>query len=158
MAVGNLVGCDISEAYGDSFDKKKKKSGKKTGGKCDSMKKNPVHVDDIMNDYYHPSIYGIYEKSRYSRNQHPLQDTDSEDRDADDDKYVEIGEGVKEPTKNSQEHYSDSAATKLSPKTLLMIHEEREKRYLDLSMYVFSGVALIFILEQFINLGVALKA
>ena len=150
MTVGNLVGCDITEAYGDAFNKKKKKSGKKYNeDKRENTKKNPVNVDDIMNDYYHPSIYGVYEKSRYSRTQHPLPETDSEDRDADDDIYVEIG---------TQENYSEKVKNVDSSKTLLMLQEQREKQYMDLSMYVFSGIALIFILEQFINLGVAMKS
>lgn len=161
MTVVNLTGCDLQDAWGDSYSKPKKKKGSRNAtDSCDSSGKKPKNFDDIMN-YYHPSIFGVYEKSRYSRTQEPLPDTDGEEREVED-RFVSIGDTSSDSyeivTKNekhdpsgSKEHFTGY------PKSLLLLQEEREKRYMDLAMYVFSGIALIFIMEQFINLGVALK-
>jgi hypothetical protein len=145
MTVMNLTGSDLNEVWGNEYHSKNKK--KRNAKKEEAEVKKPNDLDDIM-DYYHPSIFGSYQKSRYSRTQQPLPETDAEERE-DENKYINI--------RRNEEHYVPTPETTISPKTLLMLQEERERQYLDLGMYIFSGVALIFILEQFINLGVALK-
>ena len=157
MTVMNLNPSDLSEAYGESFTKSSKKKKSKRSG-CDATRKKPAQFDDIISDFYHPSLHGIYEKSRYSRNQHALPMTDSSDRE-EDDKYVNFDEDDHDTSIKPQlENYQERTPVQNNlPSKLLSIHDEREKRYIDLSMYIFSGIALIFIMEQFINLGVALK-
>ena len=187
MTVTTITGSELSEVWGDAFNKsKKKRSGGRGGADCDSLVKKPPPFDDIMNDFYHPSIHGIYEKSRFARDQHALADTDADGPREDEDKYVSVGPSPEMPEQsiapaNAYAYQLQDAARRTQPqaqsqsqqpmqqqpqqnehytepKHLMMLNDDREKRYLDLSMYVFSGVALIFILEQFIHLGLLLKS
>ena len=154
LTVTNITGSELSEVWGDAFTKPKKKRGDNV---CQSLVKKPPPFDDIMNDFYHPSIQGTYEKSRDSRNQNALPGTDTDEEREEGDKFVEVGSSNATPTPTDA---TNTAAKEnfTEPKYLMMLNDDREKRYLDLSMYVFSGVALIFILEQFIHLGLLLKS
>ena len=177
MTVTTITGSELSEVWGDAFNKSKKRRGGGRGGAdCDSLVKKPPPFDDIMNDFYHPSIHGIYEKSRFARDQHALADTDADGPREDEDKFVSVGPSPQRPEEEQRVAPANAYANRLQdaarrtqqqtqqyehytePKHLMMLDDDREKRYLDLSMYVFSGVALIFILEQFIHLGLLLKS
>lgn len=152
MTVISISGSSLDEVWGETTSKPKNKR-KSTKQPSDPVcEKKSSNYDDIM-DYYHPSIHGIYEKSRYSRTQKKLTDTDADDRY---DENVNVS-GADEDLSQKlppkfREHYSD--INYQSPTT----DHEREKQYLDLSMYIFSGIALIFILEQFVSLGMALAS
>lgn len=145
MTVISISGSSLEEVWGEqqTKPKTKKKSSKSSN---DSMCKKPTNYDDIM-DYYHPSIHGIYEKSRYSR-----RDDDKEKR-YDEDVYVSAVEDEDISQKlppRLREYYTERSG--MQPHNVI----DKEKQYLDLSMFVFSGIALIFILEQFVSIGMAI--
>lgn len=150
-------GASLEEVWGINMDlpqdasvSKTKKSQKTTSlpslsnsnKKCE-LYANAKKLDDIMN--YFQEKNESYEKSPTSRNQLPLPETDGADR----------GEGEKIAT---------AASTVELPPERKMIYEgfqyqqqRRERDYLDFALYVFSGVVLIFVLEQFIQIGVNLQ-
>lgn len=96
-------------------------------------------IDDIIN--YVQSKGENYKKTPTSRSQMPLPETDGADR----------GEGEK---------IAKSIVD--LPAERRMIYEgfqnqNRDRDYLDFALYVFSGVVLIFVLEQFIQIGINLQ-
>jgi hypothetical protein len=117
-------------------------SAKVSNTKCE-LYANAKKLDDIMN--YIQDRSEPYEKAPTSRNQQPLPETDGADR----------GEGEKIAT---------AASVVELPPERKMIYEgfqyqqqRREREYLDFALYVFSGVVLIFVLEQFIQIGINLQ-
>jgi len=146
MTVVNIVGSSLDEIWG-SYDlqKSKKKTNRKNREMC-KPKNDERGKRDEYDDIMGYSSYDWHDKARYSRTHHPLEDTDAEERE-DVDKYITIPSSVDSPdAKIVKEHYSSGHT------------DDRERIYLDLSMYVFSGIALIFILEQFVTIGMALKS
>jgi len=108
--------------------------------KCE-LYANAKKLDDIMNYFQEKSE--SYEKAPTSRSQLPLPETDGADR----------GEGEKIAT----------SVVNLPPERKLIYEgfqqqqQRREREYLDFALYVFSGVVLIFVLEQFIQIGINLQ-
>ena len=153
MTVVKIVGSTLDEVWGDSKVVKKKSAKRAKSLETDACDKirGSAKFDDIM-DIYHPNNYDWADKARYSRTYHPLQDTDGQDRD-ELQKYVDVSSEQSKDSENkrnntiSKEHFVD----------VRNIEDNHEKLYLDMSLYVFSGIALIFILEQFISIGMALK-
>lgn len=140
MTVMRVVGSSLEEAWGEELphssppsettQKKKRSSKSKTRG-----------LEDIMS-------FETYSKTPYSRTMKPLPETDAEERD-DDEKSLQIPSTFK----SSRAHTNPNLS---ATEHFLETQQNREKQHLDLAMYVFSGVALIFILEQFIQIGKAL--
>jgi hypothetical protein len=153
MTVTSVIGSSLEDVWGTDFSnsKKKKKSKRTTTdtSSCDVYTKNPTQFDDIM-DVYSYTEDEPYNKIKYSRTQRHLSDTDAEDRDADDEHII-----IANPNTNPN---SNNKKQKEKKELFSELHKEeiKEKQYLDLSMYIFSGVALIFILEQFISIGIVL--
>ncbi len=141
-------GAPLEEVWGVNMDlpqgasvQKTRKTTKPTS-KCD-LYADAKKLDDIMN--YFQEKNESYEKSPTSRNQKALPETDGADR----------AEGEKIAT---------TASTVDLPPERKMIYEgfeyqqqRRERDYLDFALYVFSGVVLIFVLEQFIQIGINLQ-
>jgi hypothetical protein len=157
MTVISVFGSSLDEVWGDvpGKQKSKKKSSKRTPSDQLCERSPSTQYDEIM-DYYHPSLAGIYEKSRYSRTQHPLTETDAEER-YDENKYISSSDPdvSKKLPPQAREYYVNAPTASIMHVTG-KLNEDREKQYLDLSMYIFSGIALIFILEQFVSIGMAL--
>jgi hypothetical protein len=138
MTVSKVVGSSLDEVWG-AYDSAPITQKKK--------KKQPMpKVDNIMDNYY--------DKTKWSRTQFPLDETDDSDAPRESvDKYVKLisrNEGLRE-------HYDESHTPKISNNHVAPTNDDKEAMYLDLALYVFSGIILIFIMEQFINIGMALK-
>lgn len=143
MTVFSISGSSLDEVWGDAFHKKQKKTKTPPSRKpfedpfCTVDKKR---IDDIM-DSYTTDVFDSYDKSRFSRSQKPPDEEDNEEK-----RYP------------AEKNFTIPSPLKPSGHVLVEnFDENREKMYLDLTMYVFSGIALIFILEQFITLGMHLK-
>jgi hypothetical protein len=143
MTVINIQGSSLDEIWGvyDSPPTGSSSSAKKRKSKRNNCK--VWRLDDIVDTYNSQSPYELYERPKYSRTQFPLHETDGGDEPREEpEKEVHV-----EPSTHSiKEHYTE-----------LLNESKKEKLYIDLSLYVFSGVVLIFILEQFINIGMMLK-
>lgn len=138
MTVINIQGSSLDEIWG-VYDQPPNANGKKRKQKRNNCK--VWRLDDIVDTYQSQFPYESYERPKYSRTQFPLPDTDGGDEPREEpEKHVEV------PMTSIKEHYSE-----------LLNEKNKEKLYIDLSLYVFSGVMLIFILEQFINIGMMLK-
>ena len=96
-------------------------------------------LDDIMN--YVQSKSESYEKTPTSRSQNPLPETDGTNR-GDAEKIVNKLIDLPSERKMIYEGFQN---------------QNRERDYLDFALYVFSGVVLIFVLEQFIQIGINLQ-
>ena len=138
MTVSKVVGSSLDEVWGtydiapSSSQKQKKK------------KQSMPKVDNIMDNYY--------DKTKWSRTQLPLDDTDDSDAPRESiDKYIQLMNRSEE----AREHYEQEKINTSSNNG--STSDDREAMYLDLALYVFSGIILIFIMEQFINIGMALK-
>lgn len=139
MTVSKVVGSSLDEVWGNYDVAPSSKN---------SVPRPKKHkVDNIMDNYY--------EKSKWSRTQQPQSDADQSDGLRDDlDRYVSL----KNRSGENTEHYVDTQdAVFVQPKKEIRGDADRESMYLDLSLYVFSGIILIFIMEQFINIGVSLR-
>jgi hypothetical protein len=122
----------LEEVWGEPFDKPIKK--KKTVKFCDERQSKRVQkFDDIMDTYYPNSsnTYEEYNKSEFTR------------------------PNTREPREVHVENYAEPSTSERTVGIKSM--EDKEKQYLDMGMYVFSGVALIFIMEQFIQIGMKMK-
>jgi hypothetical protein len=85
----------------------------------------------------------------YLRNNHRFHHEDVEDE------YNAILQSVYEENDINKHNKNDKKATKTSKK--LVSSTAQEKIYLDFAIYTTSGVLLIFILEQFIQIGMKIK-
>lgn len=146
----------IEEAWADAFeqppssmDRPHKKKKKVRDPLCESYaKRQPAKYDDIM-DTYGGAQYEQYNKLKYSRghgNREPSMEMDVET--------------YEEQNDMSEEEYHLRHMPVQARRKYMQRHaylDDREKRYLDLGVYVFSGVALIFIMEQFIQIGLRMK-
>jgi hypothetical protein len=144
MTVTSIIGSSLDDVWGTEFNKKKRKSKKTSDPFC----KIPSRYDDIMDVYYpNEENYEKFDKTNYSRTMHPQEDTDAEER-VTKDTHIK----VKPPKETFSElkSYFEKHKLKLVPK------DEKEKQYMDLALYIFSGIVLIFILEQFVNIGIVL--
>jgi hypothetical protein len=150
MTVLKVVGSSLDDVWGQDVIKKKKRPTKRNSDPlCDMYSDNPTRFDDIMN-VYHPASNETYDKANYSRTQNHLLDTDADDRESD---IRELTVGSEKTGKNTTEKFSQNSALL----DVIKRHGDKEKQYIDLAMYVFSGIALIFILEQFVSIGIALS-
>lgn len=102
---------------------------------CASAKR----LDDIMT--YVQSKSESYEKTPTSRSQIPLPETHGTNR-GDEEKIVKDLVDLPSERKMIFEGFQN---------------QNRERDYLDFALYVFSGVVLIFVLEQFIQIGINLQ-
>jgi hypothetical protein len=157
MTVMSLTGSSLEDVWGPAATAKQRRKRRSADNEreCEVLAQN-AGFDDIMDNYYSPSIYGQHEKARFSRTQKPLPDTDADSIGEREPSEIFVDASKVSPLPQPprlKEDFTDGSARELA-----RLQYEREQRYMDLGMYVFSGVALIFILEQFINLGVALKA
>jgi hypothetical protein len=152
MTVVNIIGSNLEDVWGPdvtSSSKKKKKSRKDREATCNTYTRSPAYYDDIM-DVYWPTEEEPYNKSKYSRTQHPLSDTDAEERE------TEV-HNVKVQQNFEKEHFTElKDYIERNKDKFGSLFDDKEKQYLDMAMYVFSGIALIFILEQFVSIGMVL--
>jgi hypothetical protein len=99
-------------------------------------------LDDIMN--YFEKTPAAYDKTPTSRTQKPLPETDAEPR------GEEVVYTTKEnvfPMPKDRKVFVEGFESQRS----------REQQYLDFALYVFSGIVLIFVMEQFVNIGIHLQ-
>ena len=99
-------------------------------------------LDDIMN--YFEKTPEPFDKTPTSRTQKPLPETDAEPR------GEEVVYATKEnvfPMPKDRKVFVEGFDSQRS----------REKQYLDFALYVFSGIVLIFVMEQFVNIGIHLQ-
>ncbi len=148
MTVSSINYAVLEEIWGESFDnttniEKKKKKKKSMDPLCQVYAKKPSKFDDIM-DTYNSSNHEVYDKVQYSRTHHPLPDTDADEREMD--KYLGIKDKQMHSLYQTKEGFESND-----------IFDKKEQLYLDFAMYIFSGIVLIFILEQFVQLGMAIK-
>jgi hypothetical protein len=166
MTVTPVIGSSLEDVWGQDFTKKKKRSKRTGEPSCDTYSKTPTQFDDIM-DVYSYNENEPYNKTKFSRTQKHLVDTDAEDRELED-HVVNVDSKdptsyIKGKTKEFYNNYESINEFLVKNRDKLLQHHNsisninnKEKQYLDLSMYIFSGIALIFILEQFISIGIAL--
>lgn len=140
-------GAPLEEVWGNDLEthpaklNRRDKKKKQDGTLCD-LYEATKKLDDIMN--YFENTPETYDKNPTSRTQQKLPNTDAEPR----------GEA---------EVYPKKAEVYPLPKDQKVFVEgfdeqrSREKQYLDFALYVFSGIVLIFIMEQFINIGIHLQ-
>lgn len=152
MTVFNIIGSNLEDVWGQDYTntKKKKKSKRSSDAMC-------TKFDNIM-DVYQPEneIYNEqYNKSRYSRSQRHLSDTDAEDRETEEHDIV-VGSSNKYNLEDKNEKFSEFNEFLKNKHHQMLPREDKEKQYLDMSMYIFSGIAMIFIMEQFISIGIAI--
>jgi hypothetical protein len=142
MTVSKVVGSSLDEVWGNYDVAPSSKN---------SVPRPKKHkVDNIMDNYY--------EKSKWSRTQQPQSDADQSDGPRDElDRYVSLKNRSGENTEHYMENPRGDAAVLVEPTKEIRGDVDRESMYLDLSLYVFSGIILIFIMEQFINIGVSLR-
>lgn len=145
MTVMKVVGSSLDEVWGmyDSAPSSSQKQKKK--------KQNMPKVDNIMDNYY--------DKTKWSRTQLPLDETDSIDAPRESvDKYIQLTN--RSGHEVSREHYESEKYNENHTEkgnTVSMKDDQTESMYVDLALYTFSGIILIFIMEQFINIGIALR-
>ena len=149
MTVVKIQGSSLEEVYGtDVFSKpKRKKQGKRGDTTRDSTihpNQHPNGIDDIF-DYYESSN----NEFEQTQSLQELQGTHPE--------YQRLSTHMPAVEADVLEHYSVQSNPR-THKDMLHKEEERENRYIDLGLYLFSGVFLIFIMEQFVNIGMALKS
>jgi hypothetical protein len=161
MTVVTVIGSSLEDVWGQDFSKKKKRSRRNGEPSCDTYSKTPTQFDDIM-DVYSYNDNEPYNKTKFSRTQKHLSDTDAEDRVLED-HIVSVDSKDPYTKSKTKEFFSDPESINeflvKNRDKLLQYHnlgDNKEKQYLDLSMYIFSGIALIFILEQFVSIGIAL--
>lgn len=136
-------GAPLEEVWGDSMvtelPRQPKKSTKKQTDVCELYAQSKK-LDDIM-DYFEKKGEA-YDKVPTSRTQETLPETDGTDR----------GESV----------VSARSSIDLPEERRLVYegfeqHQRRERDYLDFALYVFSGIVLIFVMEQFIQIGINMQ-
>lgn len=149
MTVVKIQGSNLDEVYGtDAFSKpKRRKHIKRTNVSHDPSfertHQQPTGIDDIF-DYYDGSSHDQEISSSPTSPSSPRSRQTPSPRPT----HTQIADDV-------VEHYATHVQK--PHKDLLHAAEERENRYIDLGLYLLSGVFLIFILEQFVNIGMALK-
>lgn len=144
-------GAPLEEVWGSDLETHPKRDAKRRSTKAPQQGNDPLFcdlssatkkLDDIMN--YFESSPQHYDKNPTSRSQDTLPMTDGEPR----------GEA---------NVYPKGDAVFDMPKDRKVFIEKfdeqksREKQYLDFALYVFSGIVLIFVLEQFIQIGINLQ-
>lgn len=139
----------LEEVWGEHQPKVKKERKNKSKSRRVIPEDDGVDskYDDIMDTY--GSHYGHYDKSEFSRTLHPLPYTEASDREEDLEGYTDkddILEKDKEKLAKLIEMFDSKHVV------------DKEKRYLDFGLYMFSGVALIFMMEQFLKIGITLGA
>jgi hypothetical protein len=148
MTVVNTNYSYLEEAWPE-LDKPKKTKTKKREQKeaqCDSFAKSMAKFDDIMDVYAQPPNSEYYNKIPFSRTQDHLPETDAEDRESV--RHVQIPKVPKEVL----DHYYEEPQI---PKEIFV--QSDDKIHLDFGMYLFSGVLLIFIMEQFVQIGLNMR-
>lgn len=142
MTVSNTTYSYLEEAWGETFEKTKKSKSKKRDATCDTFAKSMAKFDDIMDVYATPPSSEYYDKTEFSRTQRHLPDTDAEDR--------ETEVKTLRPNMSSKQDYRDHFEE-------LPTRTTDDKLHLDFGMYLFSGVILIFIMEQFVQIGLNMR-
>jgi hypothetical protein len=139
-------GASLEEVWGVNMDlplgsvtKPAAKKQRPTDDEACQIYASAKKIDDIIN--YVQSKGESYEKTPTSRSQMPLPETDGADR----------GQG---------EIIAKNIVDLPAERRMIFEgfqNQNRERDYLDFALYVFSGVVLIFVLEQFIQIGINLQ-
>ena len=143
-----LFGASLDEVWGngDGTNLPPKKTKSSSLRPNDDQDCSGILKNKILDPIYKKEHEAPYNKNESSRVQLPQDDTDGGlDRD---NKLVVIPTQPKELPKERKldykEHFTNTS--------------DREKQYLDLALYVFSGIVLIFVMEQFIQIGINLRS
>jgi hypothetical protein len=147
----------LDEAWGQphvqspaAANKKPKKNKTKSKLEPICALSNPTELEDVMEEYYYAGG-APYDKNPYSRTQRALDDTDAPAREVAP-QNVEIVEPEPEPEREPQK-------TKTAPQTTTAKTQMPDtSQVMEMIIYVSSGILLIFMMEQFIQLGVQLRA
>lgn len=101
-------------------------------------------LDDIMN--YFENTPEPFDKTPTSRTQKALPETDAEPR-GEEVVYASRAQENVFPMPKDRKVFVEGFDSQRS----------REQQYLDFALYVFSGIVLIFVMEQFVNIGIHLQ-
>ena len=114
-----------------------------------AQEKHQVYIDDEEEMDYFDKLYKSHEfKPLESTDGYHLMDYKKADEDEEDDVKPKINRRIKTDT--------------IGPSNMLLMDDninkyEEDKNYLDFGLYLISGILLIFILEQFVQLGMLMK-
>ena len=153
----------LEEAWGQPFiqspaaanKKPKKKSKTKFEPICALT--NPAELEDVMEEYYYSEE--PYDKNAFSRTQLPQEDTEAPVREPAQSvkiSNVEIDGSsavASKETKTQTASPVPKVATTQSPNAM-----PDTNQVMEMIIYISSGILLIFMMEQFIQLGVQLKS
>lgn len=151
----------LEEAWGQPFiqspaaanKKPKKKSKTKFEPICALT--NPAELEDVMEEYYYSEE--PYDKNAFSRTQLPQEDSEAPVREPA--QSVKISN--KEDSNSSAAAKEPKAQTAPVPKVATAQSPNAmpdTNQVMEMIIYISSGILLIFMMEQFIQLGVQLKS
>lgn len=136
-------GAALEDVWGDSMvmelPQQPRKNDKKQSDVCEIYAQSKK-LDDIMN--YFEKKGDVYDKVPTSRTQETLPETEGTDRG---DSVVTSRKAIDLPEERRMVYEGFEQ------------HQRRERDYIDFALYVFSGVVLIFVMEQFIQIGINLQ-
>jgi hypothetical protein len=159
MTVTSTNYSSLEEVWGDTFSQKKKEKKKKVVDPiCELYEmgnNNGYTENDLVN--YANSYYDRHDKhDKYDKNlyQRPVNDTYTRERPV---KRVNV------QTRGDIEEEKEFVDTDMTPRISPMTHTFDEEEYapkfafIDLLLYIVSGIILIFVMEQFVKIGLLLQ-